>query len=222
MKIIITSGGTSERIDDVRMITNRSTGKLGSLIADAFRGAAPDAEIIYVCSETAILPEMLCGIIKIESAGELRRTLEKLLAAEKIDAVIHAMAVSDYSVKAVTLLGGSNLSEKKISSDHDNLAILLEKTPKVIGLIKQLQPETILVGFKLLSGADEQTLLQAGQDLMIRNNCDFVLANDLSGINADRHKAILIKPGANVRLNSKQEIAEAIVVNVLKKWGDTK
>jgi len=216
LKIIITSGGTSERIDDVRMITNRSTGKLGSLIADAFRGAAPDAEIIYVCSKTAVLPETPCDIIKIESAGELLQTLEKLLAAEKIDAVIHAMAVSDYTVKAVMPAGSAE--QKKISSDHDNLTILLEKTPKVIGLIKQLQPETILVGFKLLSGVDEQTLLQAAHDLMIRNNCDFVLANDLSGIKSDCHEAVLIKPGASyVRLGSKQGIAEAIVKSVLAK-----
>jgi phosphopantothenoylcysteine synthetase/decarboxylase len=117
--------------------------------------------------------------------------------SEKIDAIIHSMAVSDYAVRSVTTARAlaTEVAEKimaerdsknmcrenlkkyveamlweksaletaqKIPSDIDDLIITLRRTPKIISMFKALQPETLLVGFKLLSGVPEETLLKTG------------------------------------------------------------
>lgn len=250
MKVIITSGGTAEKIDDVRTITNVSTGKLGSLIAHAFYTAIPSIEIIYICSNNAILPDIPCTIMKINSAMELKCTIENILNNEKIDAVVHSMAVSDYYVSGISSLDkiisristviheNKELLEttdsissiikseiaknedypKKISSNVDNLMLFMAKTPKVISVVKKIQPKTILVGFKLLVDVSEEQLLEIGHNLLIRNECDFVLANDLNNITAHHHNGILIKPDSSyIYLQSKEEIARAIVQNIIMK-----
>ena len=251
MKILITAGGTSEKIDEVRKITNTASGRLGTLIAEEFLKQT-EAEITYLCSTDALKPkDAEINIHKISSVRELKAALTKLMTQNNYNAVIHTMAVSDYSVQKVisandlvssitnTILNeplinydslskaintallhpGKNVNSlKKISSDIENLIIFMDKTQKVIHLIKQIQPQTILVGFKLLVDAGNRDLLQKGYDLLLKNNCDFVLANDLKNINKDNHEGILIKPDRSyLLLFSKQEIAEAIVNNVLSK-----
>ena len=109
MKIIITAGGTSERIDDVRTITNSSTGKLGFTIGSAFAEAAGNGEniekIYYLHGVRAVYPQHdKVQPVMVEGVRDLQRELGRLLETEKIDAVIHAMAVSDYMVNEVTTL----------------------------------------------------------------------------------------------------------------------
>jgi len=259
MKVLITSGGTSEKIDQVRKISNSATGRLGSLIADAFL-EFPDTEVTYICSENAVLPESgKARIWYIEDVQSLKLTLETELRNQKYDAVIHAMAVSDYTVKysisadalaeylSRALLQETNFMEAdfpktgeeltakiqealiayeekqkagKISSEIENLFLSLEKTPKVIHILKQLQPDMILVGFKLLSDVKEEELLQAAHDLMKKNKCDFVLANDKKNIDSRQHAGVLIGADGSLQyLHTKQEIAQAIVQAVRDKTG---
>ncbi len=255
MKILITAGGTTEKIDDVRKITNMATGRLGSLIAEEFAAHVEVEKIFYVCAQDSIVPVASCvDIIKISSVEDLKNTLTELLSNQKIDAVIHTMAVSDYTLKSLTTAENlavaiaKDLSESdclqagdlnsltntittsilksdggmdshgKVSSNFDHLILSMKRTPKVISLIKQLQPSTVLVGFKLLDGVPEQELLRVGYELLVKNNCDFVLTNDLQKIHDNNHAGMLIKPNKSfVPLNTKAEIATEIVQNVISK-----
>lgn len=110
MKLIITAGGTSEALDDVRRITNRATGRLGSLIAEevslqreaAGRSGEP-LKIYYVCEEGAVQPRISClEVVHTAGATNLKAALEDILRREPIDAVVHSMAVSDYAPDSVT------------------------------------------------------------------------------------------------------------------------
>lgn len=254
MIILITSGGTTEKIDDVRKITNTSTGRLGSVIADEFAAHVEVDKVFYVYAQGAAVPTASCvELIKISSADDLKNTLTDLLTGQKIDAVIHAMAVSDYTPKhlttaenlAATIAKSLSESDKqadnqavltniilnsilesdgglsshgKVSSNFDHLILSMKKTPKIIGLIKQLQPSTVLVGFKLLDGVPEQELLRVGYELLVKNNCDFVLANDLQQIQNNNHIGMLLKSDQSfVRMNTKEEIAREIVKTVILK-----
>jgi len=106
-------------------------------------------------------------------------------------------------------------SSGKISSEIDDLVILLKKTPKVISEIKKIQKDTLLVGFKLLSNVDKDLLIDTAYKLLQKNNCDMVLANDLSEISGDKHGAYLVFPNRDyIRLENKSEIAEAIAANI--------
>jgi len=229
MKIIITAGGTSEKIDDVRTITNSSTGRLGYAIGKAFTEKYSDKidKIYYLHGLRAAYPEHeLVEPVAIGGVMDLKAALEKLLTEEKIDVVVHAMAVSDYLVNEVTTLdkirgvedpdNAADLSGNKISSDIDDLVIHMKKSPKVISLIKPLSPETTLVGFKLLSNVPHEELIDVGYHLMQKNDCDFVMANDLKEIGKDYHRGYLIhKDRTYDIMETNEEIADMIARRVL-------
>ena len=229
MKIIITAGGTSEKIDDVRTITNSSTGRLGYAIGKTFTEKYGDKidKIYYLHGLRAAYPEHeLVEPVAIGGVMDLKAALEKLLTEEKIDVVVHAMAVSDYIVKEVTTLdkirgvedpdNKADLSGNKISSDIDDLVIHMKKSPKVISFIKPLSPETVLVGFKLLSNVPHEELIDVGYHLMQKNDCDFVMANDLKEIGKDYHRGYLIhKDRSYDTMETNEEIADMIARRVL-------
>lgn len=224
MKIIITAGGTSERIDDVRTITNSSTGRLGYAIGTAFAEKYGDKieKIYYLHGLRAAYPiHAKVQPVAVGGVMDLQTELEKLLGSEKIDAVIHAMAVSDYIVNEVTTLdriigvedpeNKADLSGNKISSDIDDLVIHMKKSPKVISRIKKWAPDVKLVGFKLLSGVSHEELIDVGYHLLQKNGCDFVLANDLQEIGKDFHKGYLIHTDKTYdTMETNEEIADMI------------
>lgn len=101
MRLIITAGGTTERIDRVRKIKNTGTGKLGSLIAEAFVALYGDRieKVYYVCEKETIVPKLDClEEVNIEGVESAEAALTHILKTDKIDAVVHSMAVSDYTV----------------------------------------------------------------------------------------------------------------------------
>ena len=229
MKIVITAGGTSERIDDVRTITNSSTGRLGYAIGRAFMETHADSiETLYYLhgSRAAYIEGDNVTPVKIDGVMDLKSALEKLLTQEKIDAVIHAMAVSDYMVNRVTTLEGirniegsedNEISGNKISSDIDDLVIHMKRSPKVINIIKKLSPGTALIGFKLLSGVPHDELIDVGYRLLEKNSCDFVLANDLREIGPDFHRGYLIHRDKTYDImETNEEIAQMIVKRTME------
>ena len=228
MKIVITAGGTSERIDDVRTITNSSTGSLGFAIGNAFIAEEKVEKIYYLHGKRAVWPEHeKIEPIEIGGVMDLKENITRVLTEDKIDAVIHAMAVSDYMVHQVTTLDklmgtedpahAQDLTGNKISSDIDDLIIHMKRSPKVISCIKELSPESILVGFKLLSGVPHEELIDVGYRLLQKNNCDFVMANDLREIGNGFHKGYLIHRDKTYdSMNTNEEIAAMIVRRVLE------
>lgn len=227
MKIVITSGGTSEYIDSVRKITNSGSGRLGSMIADAL--ADDKNEIWYIHTPKAIMPtKAVYHDVEIIGTMDLKRNVEDILQNEEIDWFIQAMAVSDYVVDSVTTpemlidnikTHGVNISSitnnvhtlnrlDKISSDEDNLVLTLKKAPKIIGMVKQLSPETKLIGFKLLSHATKKELFDAAFKQIEKNGCEFVVANLIDEISANGHHAYFInKDGQFYEGYTKREIA---------------
>ena len=150
MKILITSGGTTEKIDAVRGITNHSTGYLGKEIAELF--LAKGHQVTLVTTKTAVKPEPKenLKITEITNVESLLKKMESLV--KEHDVLIHSMAVSDYTPIYMTdfaeledtedltqFLHKSN-TESKISSASDYQVLFLKKTPKIISLVKQWIP----------------------------------------------------------------------------------
>lgn len=255
MNILITAGGTSEKIDDVRYITNHSTGGLGKKIAESF-AQDPTTTITYLHGKEALLPQGdNITFSSITSVNDLLQQMTSLLSTQTFTAVIHSMAVSDYQLNSVSdqtdlsqklaallqqnpaldlsdgealaqaidshlsdLLAPKEQVEKKISSKSANLILALGASAKVIHIIKKLQPETILVGFKLLVDVTEEHLLAVAYETLVKNQGDFVLANDLHDVGPVNHRGLLIDSKQNVEIfTTKGEIAEGIKEAITRK-----
>ena len=228
--IVITAGGTSERIDNVRKITNYSSGKTGMTIANEFL-KKDNTFIYYICTKGALRPTgERVKIIEIESTMELKDAVENVLTTESIDCFIHSMAVSDYMKDYATTIDrikftiehNDDIDEafrhieviegNKLSSNENSLVIVLKPTPKIISLIKKLSPKTFLVGFKLLDGVSKEELIDVASKLRDKNNCDLVVANDLSTIRDGKHTAYIIDKEDNIlEASGKEDIAKKLV-----------
>ncbi len=251
MKILITAGGTTEPIDSVRSITNTSTGKLGSLIAEKFDAIPGVTGIYYVCGSRALIPQgTRAEITHVDTVASLEIAIKSILMQNEIDIIVHSMAVSDYRVNKVTsaavlanclnaglkasLSGLPDITEDyivslmeasetiintdgKIRSDINKLILTMEQTPKIISLFKDMAPNAILTGFKLLDHVSHKELMDAAYRLMEKNKCSFVLANDLKDITAKGHVGYLIDQEKNYETYlTKEAIAEAIVQTTVK------
>ncbi|MDR0851603.1 MAG: phosphopantothenate--cysteine ligase [Clostridiales Family XIII bacterium] len=261
MNILITAGGTTEKIDAVRSISNTGTGRLGALIAERL-AASPDVErIFYVCNERPVKPDTSkAAVLRANDTQELEAAVSQVCKNNKIDAIVHSMAVSDYRTRTVTTsrLIGIRIADRlvdgalgdlrtgdqktafdgiatvaadavfnapsiaaggKISSDKDDLVVVMEKTPKIIAQLRGFAPEAVIVGFKLLSGVSEDVLIDTAYALLQKNACDYVLANDMNTVGkSEGHTGYLIDREKRYTVCiGKANIAEKIAQTVLQK-----
>ena len=224
MKILVTSGGTSEAIDRVRSITNHSTGRLGLVITEALIKAG--YEVCLITTSHAIKPASHPNlkIIEIKNTLDLLEEMRNLVKDYQV--LIHSMAVSDYTPVYMTSIdevqASQDLSkfltkqntESKISSKEDAQILFLKKNPKIISLVKEWNPKIHLIGFKLLVDVTMDHLIDVARESLNKNRADIIVANDLTQINSDQHLAYLVEKNDYQTAYSKQEIAELIIKKI--------
>ena len=161
-RILITAGGTREPIDSVRYIGNMSSGRTASRLADELTDAGH--QVTWLGAENAVTPRRACAISRFNSFNELSQQLQSLLAAGEFDAVVHAAAVSDFSVESVLTQEGDSLKNQsgKLSS-KSGLLIRLKPNPKLLDSIRawSRNPQVRVIGFKLTDTEDHQQRISA-------------------------------------------------------------
>jgi len=212
LRILVTSGGTSEPLDAVRVLTNTSTGGTGALLAESFYRAGH--EVLLLRAANAVPAGAPIAEETFGSFAELDAALTRVLAAHPFDAVVHAAAVGDYGVEAV--LAGDGPADRSAKLDSaDGLTVRLRRQPKLIDALRARSgnPDLVLVGFKLTSGADPAAVRAAIAPLFHRAGADLVVHNDLSEKTAspDRFPSrICPANGANVACATRAELAERL------------
>jgi phosphopantothenate-cysteine ligase len=214
---LVTGGGTEERIDGVRRITNFATGRLGALIAETLSRQRGTGTVFYIHGRRAARPResdsgAAIRCIEVEGVAGLEAAVRRILAEHPVGAIVHSMAVSDYVVDRILDGEGREIRDRdKIPSSERELRLILKPAPKIIGLFHDLAPDAALAGFKLLNNAPHAALMDAAFALLEKNHCACVLANDLTGITAEKHAAFLIDKRKNItRFETKDAIAEGI------------
>lgn len=220
-KIMVTSGGTREYIDEVRVITNISTGALGSVIAEELYKCG--AEIFYVHGKQAYKPqnynssEGILSCYEIVTVNDLMEKMKKLISTFDIDTVIHSAAVSDFTFKR----------DKSIKISSNNPEALIEymgktitKTPKIINHIREWNPNIILIGFKFTVGS--LSIVENARDFLKMTQANMIIANDKEEMNSLKiHRAHIVTDTADLyrSVNGKKAIAQEII-NFLEKLGE--
>ncbi len=203
-KILVTAGGTQESIDDVRFITNRSSGKMGVAIAEAC--FLQGADVLLLRSETSVKSGYHMQEKTFSTSDELSFLIKKYI--KKYYVIYHAAAVSDFKVKK---------KHGKISSDT-SVALQLTPQEKIVNKIKESNPKIKLIAFKAVWASEEKMLIEEGQKKLKERKADAVVVNDISrndrGFEADTNEVIMIKKDGSkkkISLRSKKEVAEEII-----------
>ena len=211
-RILITSGPTRGPIDAIRYITNKSTGRLGTIIAvqALSRGAA--VTFLYGKGSLAPTADMVgdedmsrLTLIEIETVDHLLQAVQGELSGKEYDAVLHSMAVLDYVPDEYVAA--------KTPSGQNEWWVKLVKTPKVIKVIKELQPATLLISFKLEVSQTREELVEAAHRSLLSNRSDYVLANDLLDVERGYHVGYLVNSAGQVEavVEGKEEIARQLL-----------
>lgn len=212
-RVLITAGPTVEPLDPVRFISNRSSGKMGYAIAEAF--AAAGAHVTLVSGPThlkASSPNI--RTIAVETANQMFNTAKEHFEAN--DLIIFAAAVADYTPKYV--------AEQKIKKQGDSMTLDLSKTTDIAGTLGAMKrPGQTIIGFAL----ETENELNHAEDKLVRKNFDYIVLNSLNdpgaGFAHDTNKITVIDKDKNVQqfdLKSKEEVAQDILNIVLAKWSE--
>ena len=180
MNCVVTAGPTCEPLDEVRRLTNFSTGRLGSELANFLMDRGHDVILLLGNHSTYQGPQNARQIVRFSTANDLRGKLESL-SCQQIGAVFHAAAVSDFAFGKVWIrLPTGQLREinsRKISSRETNLLAELIPTPKIIGSLRQWFPKACLVGWKYEVDGDRTSAIAAAQQQVLENETNVCVVN---------------------------------------------
>lgn len=205
MRCLITAGPTREKIDPVRFISNRSTGKMGYALARA--AAARQLEVTLVSGPVALpIPEGVSQAISVESAQEMAEAVWRLAPENQL--IIMAAAVADYRPKQVWT--------QKMKKAPGELTLALERTPDILlELGRKKAPGQLLVGF----AAETEELLERAEAKLARKNLDWIIANKVAdGFATDDDRVVMLgRSGERLELGplAKTALAELIISRLL-------
>jgi phosphopantothenoylcysteine decarboxylase/phosphopantothenate--cysteine ligase len=210
-KVLISAGPTYEEIDPVRFIGNRSSGKMGIALANAF--AHEGAAVTLVLGPTHLSPNSAVKCIRVESSNEMYAHCVELFKTS--DIAIMSAAVADYKA--------ADYSSQKIKKKEDTFQINLTKTIDILAELGKQKKQQCLVGFAL----ETENVIEYAIKKIKAKNLDFIVANSLqdkgAGFATDTNKISIIDKGDKVYdydLKSKEEVAKDILnftSNYLKK-----
>ncbi|MDM1013518.1 bifunctional phosphopantothenoylcysteine decarboxylase/phosphopantothenate--cysteine ligase CoaBC [Clostridium perfringens] len=200
-KVVVTAGPTMVPIDPVRILTNRSSGKMGYSIAEEARDRG--AEVVLISGPTSLRKPNGIKVIDIKTNEDMFNAIKNEF--KDADIVIKSAAVADYKAK--------NYSSEKIKKTGDDLNLIFERDRDILKTLGDMKENQILVGF----AAESSNLKENAKGKLERKNLDYIVANDISkpetGFASDENKVTIIsKSGEEVSLEkmSKREVAKNI------------
>ena len=200
-KVVVTAGPTMVPIDPVRILTNRSSGKMGYSIAEEARDRG--AEVVLISGPTSLRKPNGIKVIDIKTNEDMFNAIKNEF--KDADIVIKSAAVADYKAK--------NYSDEKIKKTGDDLNLIFERDRDILKTLGDMKKNQILVGF----AAESSNLKENAKGKLDRKNLDYIVANDISksetGFASDENKVTIIsKSGEEVSLEkmSKREVAKNI------------
>ena len=195
-RVLITAGPTRERIDPVRFISNRSSGKMGFAVAQAARAAG--AEVVLVSGPVSLPTPPGVRRIDVESAADMLGAVLSELAGTHV--FISTAAVADYRpVRA---------AQHKIKKSSDTLEVSMERTPDVLATVAALPKRPFVVGF----AAETEAVEQNARTKLMKKNLDMIAANEVGddkAFDSEENQLLVLARGARYELGRAGKLALA-------------
>jgi phosphopantothenoylcysteine decarboxylase / phosphopantothenate---cysteine ligase len=203
--VLITAGPTREKIDPVRYLTNRSSGRMGYALAEA--ALRRGARVLLVSGPTSITPPGAAEVTSVESAEEMRDAVLKLLPQASV--VIKTAAVSDYRPRAA--------ATQKIKR-KGAMTLELEATPDILKELSLRKKAQIVIGF----AAETENVLENARQKLVSKNLDAIVVNDVSregvGFDSDRNAVTIISRDEVLEVpeTTKWEVAQRVLDQIVR------
>ena len=206
-RVVITAGPTRERIDPVRFISNRSSGKMGFAVAQAIREAG--AEVVLVSGPVNIPTPSGVRRVDVESAADMLAGV--LREIEGADIFISTAAVADYRP--------ARPADQKIKKTSDTLDLNMERTTDVLATVAARSNRPFVVGF----AAETESVEQNARLKLVKKNLDMIAANEVGHDKAfdceDNHLIVLTRNGRHdLGKASKVELARKLVAQIVQSY----
>jgi phosphopantothenoylcysteine decarboxylase/phosphopantothenate--cysteine ligase len=203
--LLITAGPTREKIDPVRYLTNRSSGRMGYALAEA--ALRRGARVLLVSGPTSIMPPEAAEITRVETTEQMRDAVLKRLPQATI--VIKTAAVSDYRPKAVA---GQKLKRT------GPISLELEPTADILAELAGKKTNQLIVGF----AAETENVLENARKKLDKKSLDAIVVNDVSregvGFDSERNAVTILTQEDVVEVpeTTKWEVAQRVLDQVMK------
>jgi phosphopantothenoylcysteine decarboxylase/phosphopantothenate--cysteine ligase len=203
--VLLTAGPTREKIDPVRYITNRSSGRMGYALAEA--AIRRGAHVLLVSGPTTVRPPDAAQVTRVETAAEMRGAVLKLLPQATI--VIKTAAVSDYRPKAA--------ARQKLKRSGP-MSLELEPTEDILAELAGKKTNQLVIGF----AAETENVLENARKKLAKKSLDAIVVNDISregvGFDSDRNAVTILSQDDVVEVpeTTKWEVAQRVLDQVVK------
>jgi phosphopantothenoylcysteine decarboxylase/phosphopantothenate--cysteine ligase len=209
LKVLITAGATVEHIDPVRVVTNKSSGKMGVAITEEALSRGAEVTLVYGTGTEA--PPSRAHLLTVETTEQMYDAVVSELKSKRYDVVIAVAAAADWTPE-------KQYSYKVSSHDLHSLELKLKPTAKIIDSVKKVSPRTFLVAFRAEYKLPKKELIDSAYKRLLEAKADLIVVNDVGkkgvGFGTDTNEVFIIDKKKNimhVQLAKKREVARKIL-----------
>jgi len=215
VNVLVTAGPTLEYIDPIRVITNRSSGKMGMAVAE--EALARGAQVTLIYGPGIALPPESAKLISVETTEQMHKAVASELKSKKYNIVIATAAAADWRPE-------EPFQRKVPTRSTPELILKLKPTQKIIKMVKKISPNTFLVPFRAEHGLSDRELVEKAFELIKEVSADLVAVNDIGrkgvGFEVDTNEIYIVdrnKTVIHVPLTTKREVAKRLFEAIIEK-----
>ena len=209
LKVLVTAGPTIEYIDPIRVVTNRSSGKMGVAIAEESINRGAKVTLIYGLGRVA--PPSEACVISVETTEQMHESVVSELKSKNYDVMVAVAAAADWTVE-------KPYSHKVSTHKLDSLDLKLKPTKKIIDHVKKVSPKTFLVAFRAEYKLSKKDLIESAYKRLLEANADLIVVNDVgrkgAGFGTETNEVFIVdgeKKVVHIPLAPKSEVATKIL-----------
>jgi len=209
LRVLVIAGPTVEYIDPIRVITNRSSGKMGVAIVEEALDRGAEVTLVYGLGRAT--PPLDADVISVETTEQMREAVISELKSKKYDVVVAVAAAADWTVK-------KPFSHKVSTHKLHSLDLKLKPTKKIVDHVKKVSPKTFLVAFRAEYKLSKKGLIESAYKRLLQANADLIVVNDVgkkgAGFGTETNEIFIVdreKKVVHVPLALKREVARKIL-----------